>query len=110
MWLEWNLTTKQNDNQHDVAMFAVALGFIWRVRNKHIFENCDSNLDTICHEINYGCQELFQFIQMHHEMQPGTVCNNSIRGISGVGWIPPHDDWIKVNCDGKVANSGSLRM
>lgn len=36
---------------------------------------------------------------MHTAVQPETDCNAST---SGIGWPPPYDDSMKLNCDGRL--------
>lgn len=49
-------------------------------------------------------QGKYQLYRMHTAVQPETDYNAST---SGIGWPPPYDDSMKLNCDGTVANNGT---
>ncbi|CAL0321331.1 unnamed protein product [Lupinus luteus] len=85
-------------------VFGIAEDSLWQCRNILIFENTDTDLPPLLHEIAAKCRSIAKGLKgsiqaLFRSTQP----NNLI-----IRWVFPDFDWIKLNMDGAFSSSKSL--
>ncbi|KAH1105730.1 hypothetical protein J1N35_009498 [Gossypium stocksii] len=101
-WVLANLRNKFTLNSGTVdwgVIFAVACWFLWKNRNKTIFQQSTSHSEEVLRRA-----ECFAFSPCNAIKMEGTSTTN--RSFQ-VKWRPPCHGWIKINTDG-VANVNGI--
>ncbi|CAL5403638.1 unnamed protein product [Camellia sinensis] len=98
VWLSFNLCDKTKLASINWNIwFTVTLWFIWKGRNKTVFDNCYVQISDSLHLV-------FQYTQETHEAFQCPQSSDHQR-IKLINWLPPPTSNIKLNADGCVKES-----
>ncbi|KAJ1396785.1 hypothetical protein SESBI_32303 [Sesbania bispinosa] len=107
-WLVQNLSSARmglSANNWPLT-FGVILDHLWFDRNKLIFENLSSSDDGIWHRTVHSINEIKHAFGIDTAIEADRSMNHDIY----IKWVPPPQDWFKLNLDGAVSTSAKLAV
>ncbi|XP_060963740.1 uncharacterized protein LOC133033145 [Cannabis sativa] len=86
----WNLRTRGVDTDGLFLYASIVVDTIWRARNDKVHNNNMGSLKHYIDSINYCYADY------------GSSLLKSRQVADTLGWSPPPEDWVKINCDVRV--------
>lgn len=113
----WHLRLGHTSRAHVSSIIpCLVLWFIWSQRNGRIHRGDLFNVDSVISRIKQHLQQLISGGTLGREQWSGSVIPDTLdtstwrvkprKQVRMVRWIPPEDNWVKLNTNGHWSNGG----